>query len=44
MAEMGYVYAHDDHAADIARAFGNVPMEPIIDPTFRPGPRTGDDI
>ena len=24
----------DDHAADIARAFGNVPMEPIIDPLF----------
>jgi hypothetical protein len=41
MAEMGYIYAHDDRAVDITRAFGNVTMgalEPINDPIFRSGP------
>jgi hypothetical protein len=47
MAEMGCICAHDDRAADITKAFGNVTtsaLEPINDPIFRPGPRTGDDI
>lgn len=47
MDEMGYIYAHDDRAAEFTRAFGNVTMgvlEPVNDPIFRPGQRTGDDI
>jgi hypothetical protein len=47
MAEMGYVSAHDDRAADYHRGIWQRDdgcFVVINDPIFRPGPRTGDDM